>query len=243
MAKGPFHFKRFSVQQDGAAMKVGTDGIVLGCWTPIEKATRILDAGAGNGYVGIMLLQRMTSEARLTGVELEPTAAEQCAENYRNQPFSGRAEAWEGSLQEAAKRPDWSEKFDLIISNPPFFRDKPKSPIRARNLARHDDTLPMGALVKAASKLLTPGGRLCTIWPADREAEWNAWAEGSGFVLGQTVRVQTMRHLPPKRFLSEWVKSNEPTGHQIDQLTLEGNATLDYTEQYLSLVRPYLRGT
>ena len=75
-------------------MKLGTDGIVLGCWTPIEKATRILDAGAGNGYVGIMLLQRMTSEARLTGVELEPTAAEQCAENYRNQPFSGRAEAW-----------------------------------------------------------------------------------------------------------------------------------------------------
>lgn len=185
----------------------------------------------------------MTSNARLTGVELEPTAAAQCAENYRNQPFAGQAKAWEGSLQNAAERPEWLGQFDLIISNPPFFRDKPKSPIRARNLARHDDTLPMGDIVKAASKLLTTGGRLCTIWPADREAEWNSWAEGSGFTLRQTIRVQTMRHLAPKRFLSEWVKSNESTGHHIDQLTLEGSATLDYTEQYLALVKPYLRGT
>ena len=87
MAKGPFHFKSFSVEQDGAAMKVGTDGIVLGSWTPIRDARKILDAGAGNGYVGIMLLQRALPDSHLFGVELDEEAADQCTKNYRNQPF------------------------------------------------------------------------------------------------------------------------------------------------------------
>lgn len=224
-------------------MKVGTDGIVLGCWTPVRNARRVLDAGSGNGYVGIMLLQRMAADARLLGIEIEPSAAEQSAENYLHQPFAGKARAWEGSVQDAAEQAGWSGHMDLVISNPPFFRDKPKSPIRARNLARHDDTLPMGALVKASAGLLSPGGRLCTIWPADREEEWNGWAPGYGFSILQTVRVRTMRHLSPKRILSEWVLGEGSSPGVTAELILEGTATLDYTEQYLELVRPYLRGT
>ena len=80
MARGPFHFKAFSVEQDGAAMKVGTDGIVLGCWTDVTDVKLAVDAGAGNGYVGIMLMQRMTTGGRVIGVELEPEAAKQAAE-------------------------------------------------------------------------------------------------------------------------------------------------------------------
>ena len=142
MARGPFHFKAFSVEQDGAAMKVGTDGIVLGCWTEVDGVRTIVDAGAGNGYVGIMLMQRMT-EGKVIGCELEPDAAKQAAENYAEQPFEGKTGiAWEGAIQDAASAmPDLAGTVDLMISNPPFFRDKPKSPIRARNLARHDDTL------------------------------------------------------------------------------------------------------
>lgn len=244
MAKGPFHFKRFSVEQDGAAMKVGTDGIVLGCWTPIGTAQTILDAGAGNGYVGIMLLQRTDSKAQLIGVELEENAAIQCKENYAEQPFPGQARAWQGSVQEASTLPEFQNQVDLMISNPPFYRNKPKSPIQARNLARHDDKLTMGDLAKAASSLLREGGRLCTIWPMDRLDEWMAWGKGYGFQPKQTVRVQTMRHLEPKRFLSEWVKTDQPTEtHLQGTLTLEGKATLDFTEEYLSIVSPYLRGT
>ena len=104
MAKGPFHFKAFSVEQDGAAMKVGTDGIVLGSWTPIREARTILDVGAGNGYVGLMLLQRAHPETQLVGIELEPDAAAQCAANYENQPFSGHQTlAWLGASQYAAE--------------------------------------------------------------------------------------------------------------------------------------------
>ena len=125
-----------------------------------------------------------------------------------------------------------------------IFRNKPKSPIQARNLARHDDTLTMGDLVKAAARLLRSGGRLCTIWPHDRMEEWSAWAKGNGFVPTRLVHVQTMRHLPPKRFLSEWTfNPNSKTECLEETLTLEGQSTLDFTEHYLRYVRPYLRGT
>jgi len=244
MAKGPFHFKTFTVGQDGAAMKVGTDGIVLGCWSPIEGARKVMDIGAGNGYVGIMLLQRMQPGAELIGVELEPDAAAQCAENYLNQPFPARAKAWHGAIQKATDaQPEWKDSFDLIVSNPPFFKSKPKSPNAARNLARHDDTLSMGDLVKAASELLKTGGRLCTIWPSDRLQEWNQWASGYGFAIKQTVHIHTMRHLPAKRVVSEWIKTERAIHSEDSTLTLEGKATLDFTDEYLVIVRPYLKGT
>jgi len=244
MAKGAFHFKRFSVEQDGAAMKVGTDGIVLGSWTSVTGASTIMDAGAGNGYVGLMLLQRADLDTRLIGIELEENAARQCTENYATQPFPSHATAWQGSVQKAAALPQFRNQADLIISNPPFYRNKPKSPDHARNLARHDDTLTMGDLAKASHAMLREGGRLCTIWPMDRLEEWMEWGEGCGFQPKQTVLVQTMRHLEPKRFLSEWVKTERNSvKHQQNQLTLEGKATLDFTEEYLSIVRPYLRGT
>lgn len=244
MAKGPFHFKRFSVQQDGAAMKVGTDGIVLGCWSPVQEARRVLDIGAGNGYVGIMLLQRMKPGGSLFAVELEPDAAQQTEDNYKTQPFEAHTKVWQGPIQSATDaHPEWAGSMDLIISNPPFFRSKPKSPVHARNLARHDDTLSMGDLVKASAQLLKANGRLCTIWPSDRENEWNDWASGYGFAIRQTVQVHTMRHLPTKRILSEWIKTTDPIEHLTSKLTLEGEATLDFTQEYLDIVQPYLRGT
>lgn len=246
MARGPFHFKAFSVEQDGAAMKVGMDGIVLGSTTSVDGVQLAMDVGSGNGYVGLMLLQRMPSGSHVIGVELEPEAARQSAENYALHPFAGRtAEAWSGPIQAYADaHPDQTGQLDLMVSNPPFFRDKPKSPVHARNLARHDDTLKMGDLVKAASQLLRPGGRLCTIWPYDRLEEWQSWAEGGGFDIIQTLHITTMAHLPCKRFVAEWRKrpcDAEPKRNT--HLTLEGKATLDFTEAYLKHIRPYLRGT
>ena len=244
MAKGPFHFKTFTVEQDGAAMKVGMDGIVLGCWSPIDGVKKVMDIGSGNGYVGIMLLQRMEPGGQLIGVELEPAAAAQSAENYLKQPFPAAAQSWHGPIQKAHEtHPEWEGSFDLIVSNPPFFKSKPKSTNAARNLARHDDTLSMGDLVKAASKLIREGGRLCTIWPSDRLEEWNEWAYGYGFAIQQTVHIHTMRHLAPKRILSEWLKTEAPVSARTSTLTLEGKATLDFTDEYLEIVRPYLKGT
>ena len=102
----------------------------------------------------------------------------------------------------------------------------------------------MGDLVKAAHLLLRPGGRLCTIWPYDRLEEWQSWAEGAGFHVERTIHITTMAHLPCKRFIAEWRKRPCLETPSCDEhLTLEGEATLDFTEDYLRIVRPYLRGT
>ena len=246
MAKGPFHFKTFSVEQDGAAMKVGMDGIVLGSWSDVEGVKLAIDVGAGNGYVGLMLLQRMAVGSHVLGVELEPQAAAQCEENFKAHPFTGRdARSWTGPVQSLTEsRPDLVSAADLVVSNPPFFRNKTKSLDTARNLARHDDTLPMGELAQSAATLLKPGGRLCTIWPIDRLEEWQGWCASAGFCDERTVMIHTMRHLPCKRFLSEWRKAPaQKAAHRTEYLTLEGKATLDFTDQYLALMRQYLKGT
>ena len=101
----------------------------------------------------------------------------------------------------------------------------------------------MGDLVKAAASLLKEGGRLCTIWPIDRLQEWNGWASGFGFGIKQTTHIKTMQHLPAKRVITEWVKTHDKVSTQYGELTLEGKATLDFTEAYLDIVRPYLKGT
>jgi len=246
MAKGPFHFKSFSVEQDGAAMKVGMDGMVLGSWTNVKGVNLAIDIGAGNGYVGLMLLQRMAQGTKVYGVELEPSAAQQCIENLRAQPFAGRtAEGWSGPIQRFhIENPELMGMADLIVSNPPFYKNKPKSLDNARNLARHDDTLSMGDLAQSAHRLLKPGGRLCTIWPSDRLEEWESWSTGMGFDACRTVHIKTMRHLTEKRFLSEWRKQPCAPGQNVQEtLILEGAATLDFTQEYLQYIRPYLRGT
>ena len=210
MARGPFHFKAFSVEQDGAAMKVGTDGIVLGCWTDVDGVRVVVDAGAGNGYVGIMLMQRM-AEGKVIGCELEPDAAKQAAENYANQPFEGTTgTAWEGAIQDAATAmPELAGTVDLMISNPPFFRDKPKSPIRARNLARHDDTLTMGDLSRPQPNSFDPGDDCAPSGPTT-DSKSGPLGCRVGVPPHEARACPTMRHLPPKRFLSEWTSDRHP---------------------------------
>ena len=135
-------FQQFDVADDQCGMKVGTDALVLGCWAGegIQGLTRILDIGTGSGILALMLAQRH-KRAVVEAVELEPDAARQAAENVASSPFSARISVHEMAVQ-AWKGPD----VDLVVCNPPFFHNHPKSPERKRNLARHDDTLPLHVL-------------------------------------------------------------------------------------------------
>ena len=142
-------FQQFDVADDQCGMKVGTDALVLGCWAGenLEGVTRILDIGTGSGILALMLAQRH-ERAVVEAVELEPDAARQAAENVASSPFSARisvhemaVQAWEGA------------DVDLVVCNPPFFHNHPKSPERKRNLARHDDTLPLHVLFAEARRV------------------------------------------------------------------------------------------
>ena len=123
-------FQRFTVKDEKCAMKIGTDGVLLGAWTSPQspdKALNIVDVGSGSGVVALMLAQRF-NESKVTAVELEPHAVEQSRENFENSPFDSRMKCVEASFQDWATESDNQSSFDLLVSNPPFFNGKPKSP-------------------------------------------------------------------------------------------------------------------
>ncbi|GAA4848637.1 tRNA1(Val) (adenine(37)-N6)-methyltransferase [Algivirga pacifica] len=155
-----FKFKEFGISQDRCAMKIGTDGIVLGAWVLCGLERRILDVGTGTGLLSLMIAQR-NPKAYLSALEIDTQAAEQAMENIAQSPFSDRIEVIPQALQQF--EPIYL--FDLIVSNPPFFSNSLKGPQEERNLARHTDTLPFEDLLAFAERFLTAEGRLCVILP------------------------------------------------------------------------------
>jgi tRNA1Val (adenine37-N6)-methyltransferase len=164
-----FQFQQFTVAQDKCAMKVGTDGILLGAWAPIEEAQHILDIGAGTGLIGLMVAQR-TQEGRVVLVEVDPDAAAQATENVQNSPFSDRAEVIKDSIQQYSTTNQ--AKFDLIVSNPPFFTGGVISEQEGRANVRHTLKLSHGDLLRSVQRLLAPSGSFCVVLP---------WLEGLRF--------------------------------------------------------------
>jgi len=150
-----FRFKQFAVRQDRCPMKVGTDGVLLGAWAEVRPGDRrMLDVGTGTGLIALMLAQR--SAAWITAVDIDVECATQAAENFAASPWADRLDA----VSVAVQRYDPVEKFDLIVSNPPYYVDSLLSPDEGRNTARHAAGLPFGELAAAVVRLLSPGGRL-----------------------------------------------------------------------------------
>ena len=155
-----FRFKQFAVRQDRCPMKVGTDGVLLGAWAEVRPGDRrMLDVGTGTGLIALMLAQR--SAARITAVDVDAECATQAAENFAASPWADRLDA----VAVAVQRYDPVERFDLIVSNPPYYVDSLLSPDEGRNTARHAAGLPFGELAAAVVRLLAPGGRFALVLP------------------------------------------------------------------------------
>lgn len=164
-----FHFKKFSINDSKAAMKIGTDAVLLGAWTPCGGETRILDIGTGSGILALMMAQR-NSNAEIDAVEIDSDAASLAKGNVDHSPWCDRIQIFNSSLQ------DFSSGnrclYSLIISNPPFFTDSLKAPDKARNLARHNDSLPVKELLECSSEMLTKNGKASFIITADAYKNW-----------------------------------------------------------------------
>ena len=156
-----FRFKQFTVHQDRCAMKVSTDGVLLGAWTEPGEASTILDVGTGTGHIALMLAQK--SKATIDAIEIEPEASKQADDNAAKSPWKDRITVTCTSFQDYYRQ--YSSLYDLIVSNPPFFRNSLKTPDDGRNLARHADTLSSEDLLIGVERLLTPQGRFCLILP------------------------------------------------------------------------------
>lgn len=155
-----FSFKQFHIEHDRCAMKVGTDGILLGAWAPVAEARRVLDIGTGTGLIALMLAQRSTNDCHIDAVELDREAAAQARENVAASPWAPRVNIIESAIQDYQAEP-----YDLIVSNPPYFLAGQSFSDPARALARHTGALDSRALLAACNRLLGSQGRVALVLP------------------------------------------------------------------------------
>ena len=194
-----FKFKYFEISQDRCAMKVGTDGVLLGAWAPGGK--RILDIGSGTGLIALMMAQRFP-DAQVVGIDIDGEACEEAGENVTASPFSNRVSIRCCRLQDFVD----GESFDAIVSNPPFFLNSLKNPDSKRAMARHADSLPFRDLMVGVKRLLSDDGVFSAIVPAEVLEAFASEAYVSGFYLIGKCGVKTVERKKPKRYLLSFAR-------------------------------------
>lgn len=234
MANSWFQFQQFKIHQDRCAMKISTDAILLGSMADAHNPSRILDIGTGTGVIALMLAQRF-ADAKITGVELDTDAASQAVENMSQSPFASRLALWHGRIQDFPEE----EKFDLIVSNPPYFPDHLKSSDAKRNKALHTDSLSFEELIQKARKLLKDQGKFWIILPPRQLEDWKAQAGDAGFFEDKNIAVYDRDGKPILRVVASFSLQNLPPSKT--EIVLKG-AEGAYTESYKKLLSGFLLG-
>lgn len=229
-----FQFKRFTVKQDRCAMKVGTDGVLLGAWCDVKDAASILDIGTGTGLVALMAAQR--SSAEIVAVELDESAASQAKENVDESPWKDRVLVICSSIQEYAVLAE--RGFDRIVSNPPYFQDALKSPKEGRSLARHTDSLSYEELVRSVANLLNPKGTFSVIVPTTEFSDMERCALGVGLRCIRRTDVLPTPTALSKRVLAEF-SMEEGEERKCEELVVEAGGRHQYSEDYIALTKDF----
>lgn len=229
----PFQFKQFTVHQDKTAMKVGTDGVLLGAWVPNENPDSILDIGTGTGLIALMLAQRFDA-GQVDALEIDEEAYEQAVDNFENSDWADRLFCYHASLAEFAAEMD--ETYDLIVSNPPFYTEDCSSGDEKRDLARRNESLPFEDLIDYSVQLMNETGKLALIIPYKEENRLLKLAADYGLFPQKITRVKGTPHAEIKRSLLLF--SFEESTPQIDELTIE-IARHQYTPEFTELVKDF----
>ncbi len=219
-----FRFKQFAVVNDRTAMKVGTDGVLLGAWCPVEGARHVLDVGTGCGVIALMIAQRNAS-AVLDAIDIDHDAIEEATLNFKASPWGERLTAIEGDFNELQT----AERYDLIVSNPPYFTNGVLPTGDARTQARHTGTLSYRQLIEGASRLLSDDGTLALITPTDAEQDIIEAATFASLPVRRLTRVIPVEDAAPKRTM--WLLSRRDMAYCEDTLTIahrDGTFTSDY---------------
>lgn len=231
MSNPYFKFKRFTVWHDRCAMKVGTDGVLLGAWTPVDGCRHALDVGTGTGLIALQLAQR-SSRLHVVGVEIDKEAAAQASENVSRSPWGERIEVVCQNF--GLYEPE--EKFDLIVSNPPYFVDALKCPDGQRRVARHAGELNYELLVRHSDRLLTADGLLCLILPAEAEDEVTGLAWHRRLYPCRRLRLFTKPGKPCRRVLLAFGRH---PGTCLDETLCIESCSGEYTPEYRLLTQDF----
>ncbi len=230
----PFQFKQFSIQQDKTAMKVGTDGVLLGAWVNLDSnPASILDIGSGTGLIALMMAQRSEAEL-IDGIELDKDAYIQSVENFESSNWGDRLFCYHASLQEYADEID--DKYDLIISNPPFYNATYKDLPQNRAMARHTESLNYNELLEGAAKLLLENGHCAFVIPYNEEEKFIRIASENNLFPNRITRVRGTENTLVKRSLLQLSYFEKPI--ETTELIIELERHV-YTKAYKELVQDF----
>lgn len=236
MGNSWFQFQQFRVEQDRCAMKISTDAVLLGSLVQSEAPKRILDIGTGTGVIALMLAQRFPGAA-ITGLELDPEAASQAAQNCRASPFAQQIQVHEGRLQDFPEE----ERFDLIVSNPPYFPDHLKSSDAKRNQALHTDSLSFAELLDKSRRLLVDNGNLWIILPPRQMRDLSTLAAQQQLHPFAQFLIRDTASKPIHREVIGFSPTPALIGFPIQELCLKKEDGR-YSEEYNSLLTGFLLG-
>ena len=230
-----FTFKQFAIEQDRCAMKIGTDGVLLGAWAPIDNHPfSILDIGTGTGIIALMLAQRSAAQ-QIDALEIDEAAYEQATDNFENSPWNDRLFCFHAGLDEFIEEPE--EEYDLIVSNPPFYSEDYKTENESRDLARFQDAMPFEQLLEAADLLLSEHGIFTVIIPFKEEENFIALANEFELYPLKITRVKGTPTTEIKRSLLAFNR-NKTTDLVINELVIE-TARHVYTAEYIELTKDF----
>ena len=248
MSNDFFRFRQFTIHQSDSAMKVGTDGVLLGAWCPVGelrslgvqefrsfKGFKVLDVGTGSGLIALMLAQRIEG-AQISAIDIDSGAVEQAKYNFSVSPWADRLDCQQISLQDL----EGEGVYDLIVSNPPYFQDSLKNPDSQRAMARHTDTLSYEELLKHGARLLTKEGIIALVLPIEAEQQIIALAQSLGLYPTHITHVYPKPGKAAKRLLIAF--SPSPIASRLsplaNSLTLESE-TAPRSEAYIELTKEF----
>ena len=248
---GTFQFKKFSVINERSAMKVNTDGVLLGAVMTIRPGDhRLLDIGTGTGTIALMAAQRLASyvdvsseellkcaDVQISAIDIDEPSATEAAQNFSNSHWANNLKAYNLSLEQYAATLQDNDCFDLIFSNPPYFEDSLTAPDQRKSTARHTcDGLSYRDIFDFAVQRLSEKGRVAFVLPSDQELQLCRYARMSGLHLFRMTKVRTVPRKAPSRMIAEF--SRERCDTPIEELiTIQDEGK--YTSQYLSLVHDF----
>jgi tRNA1Val (adenine37-N6)-methyltransferase len=227
-----FHFKQFSIAHDRCTMKVGTDGVLLGAWANVEKKDSILDIGTGSGVIALMLAQRSAPGACIHAVELEQQDAQQAMENVAASPWPQKVKVYNTAIQQF----EGEKKYDLILSNPPYFINSQEPPDQRRLQTRHTTALSFSDLLLAVTRLLKPEGSFQVILPYTEGLQFIALALQHALHCTRQWSFRTRQEKPIERWLLEF--STIPTTVDRGEILLYKHDTT-WDDSYIAVTRDF----
>ncbi len=232
-ATSTFYFKQFKVQDRMSTMKVGTDAVLLGASVETGEAAEILEVGTGCGVIALILAQR--SPARIDAIEVDEKSVLQARENVNNSPWVKRISVFHQSFQVFASQAD--KKYDLIVSNPPFFTNSLKSPHQKRNISRHNDSLSFRELIICADQVIKKDGSLWVILPDKESNEFITTAMNKGFFVKKILKILPKPGRVPQRNIMQFIKDG--TADTVIEYLAIRNPDDSYSREYMELTKEY----